>query len=228
MENKTNALVNAIISNHDFKGRTVNGEQIDPKTFEQWKALCDNFAHELYDIVAKAQNYTLNGEEDYTKVFATLKPIRDMIGEVNGFTIACNLNDIIGVSPYVTKTKAEYSTEMKLARDDRAYYTKRVKTLLETHGVNPEAVKEAQDNLAKAKAKVSELELVPKSVIGKPDKKDGKAFRVEFEDFLARKIKGQMMKSYEELKAEEDAKKAERKAKRQAKRQAEAKAKAEA
>ena len=223
-----NNLTNAILYGNKFTNIKVNGDTIGAENFKTWETACNNLEHSLYNAIAKSQNYQLDEKADLNKVFADFRTIADLIGEVNGFKLKCNLEDALAVAPYTLTDGTKDAPEMQLAKSEKQFYEKRLKTLMETKGVNPKAIEEAQEKLTTAKAEVERLKGIEDMSVKVPKMVAEATFRLKFEHYLARKINGQLTRSYEELKAEEDAKKAERKAKRQAKRQAEAKAKAEA
>ena len=234
MENtKMTTIATALEFNSHFaKKHQLNGEQIGVELFEKYETLCKEFGKALYNTIAHAQNFKLDKDTDYSNVFNTLRPIRELIGDVNGLPLIYNTNDVeewcLALAPYILKDGSKYAPLMQRAIDDEKFYSDRVDDLEETHGVNPQALEEAKAKLEEAKAELERLSKLPDMELSEPKNTYGKTFRHKFEQFLGRKIKGQATMTYEEIEAIKKAKKAEKNAKRSAKRQAKAKAKAEA
>lgn len=220
-------IAEAILYGNKFTNIKVNGDSVGVETFKSWETACNNLEHSLYDVIAKSQNYQLDEEADLNKVFANFRTLADLLGDVNGFKLRCNIEDALAIAPYTLTDGTKDAPEMQLAKSTKTYYRNMVKTYLATPGVNPKAVEEAQTNLKLATDKVEELKKVENMSTKEPKMVAESSFRLKLEHYLARKIEGQLTKTYDELKAEEDARIAKRKAKRQAKRQAEAKAEAE-
>ena len=233
MENtKMNIFATALeLNSHFAKKHQLNGEQIGVELYEKYETLCKEFGKALYNTIAHAQNFELNEATDLTNVFNTLRPIRELIGDVNGLPRVYKTEDVLewclALAPYILKDGSKYAPPMQLAKSDVSLYDKQVKMYEKTPGVNPKALEEAKANLEKAKAEVERLGNLPDMELSEPQNTYGKTFRHKFEQFLGRHIRGQATMTYEEIEALKAERKAERKANRSAKRQAEAKAKAE-
>lgn len=227
MNNIAKALVyNSTI--HNNKAATISGEQIGVESFGSWKTAIEAAwgAFYKYDcaLITASINPEKSAKEATTAAMNALQGVLDLVGEVNGHAIhkTADLLNILAKHAIIAK-KERTGNAMLIASQLKNYRA-------ELRDVPNGASEDYVANLeAKIAEKEEELRLADKQT-DSASKYNTRAnfarFRINFECELAKIVKGQEAKSWEELEAEEQARKEERKARARARKQANKAAKA--
>lgn len=221
MTNIANALVyNSTIMNN--KAATIDGGQVGVEDYGSWKTALENAHRDFYKyecaIITASINPEKSAKDATVQAFNSLQAILDLVGEVNGHPIRKSA-DLLNVL-------AKYSMVDKKERIGNAMLIQsQIKNLrAELRDVNDGVSQDWIDAKEKElNAKMEELRLADKRT-DSASKYSARAkygvFATKLECALAKIVKGQEAKTWEELEAEEQARKDAARARRQAKRQA--------
>lgn len=220
MTNIANALAyNSTIMNN--KAATIDGGQIGVEDYGSWKTALENAHRDFYKyecaIITASINPEKSAKDATVQAFNSLQAILDLVGEVNGHTIRKSV-DLLNVL-------AKYSMVDKKERIGNAMLIQsQIKNLrAELRDVNDGVPQDWIDAKEKElNTKMEELRLADKRT-DSASKYNARAkygvFATKMECALAKIIKGQEAKTWEELEAEEQARKDAARARRKAKRQ---------
>lgn len=223
MSNNTNMSIfaEALVDNREYKNARINGDAVGVANARKWVAAVKALRIPAYAIRVYRHDNMGNSETvtpcDQTPLYNALKPIIDMIGEVNGAKLdAHNLAEEV-ISNVVRIRAIDTSDAMAHARCEK----KLAKKALEED--------ESESNQANYDHWVEEvktLESLPGNCKKIAEIQTEGTFVKNVEILLGDAISKQCMKSAEQVASEEEAKRQARreksKAKRQAKRQAQA------
>ena len=228
--NKT-ALVDSLQFNNRFGNKKLMSKDIGAEDMHNWKQLITNLHKAAYDVYVLCQNEEPTEEDltglDLTAVFDALREVYTQIGEVNGhkmYVTAKAATLIIGKSG--TGNGNEYHPDLQFAMSKKSNAQTYLHKLSKIEGVNPEALDEQQRIIEAADEEIAALKNQPDMWKKVPTRTKPEAFRADVERYIANVIKCQKAKTWEQLEAEEAARKEAKKQKRQQKRQAAAAARA--
>lgn len=210
----------ALVDNREYKNARVDGSAIGVANARKWSAAVKACRIPAYSVRVYRYNHMGETESisacDQTALYNALAVVIDMVGDVNGAKLnAHNVAEEI-ISSALHFRVIDKTVEMAHARNE---YRKARKAMVENETEATIAAYEAR------KAEVKALEEQPGNCQRIAEIVSENAFVKAVEILLGDAIKKQALKSAEEVKAEEDARKAEKKARKQAKRQAAAEAK---
>ena len=222
MSNTMTIFAEALIDNRNYKNARINGQAVGVANARVWGNAVKAMLAPAYAIREYRYNHMGDAETvapiDMTAFFDALRPVIDMIGEVNGAKLD-TANMAEEVLARAMKFRAiDITVEMAHARCE---YRNAKKAYSED---------ESEENLAefeKCKEEVKRLEALPGNCKKIPDMVSESAFVKEVEILFGDAITKQNARSLEEILAEKAAKDADRKARakaRKAAKKAEAKA----
>lgn len=216
----------ALINNREYKSMRINGKAVGVSNSRMWMSAVKALRIPAYAIREYRYNHMGDAEAvapcDQSALYAALKNVLEMIGEVNGAKLdAFNCAEEI-ISSAMRFRAIDTSAEMahahamkKSAKED----------------LSDDDTEENQAEYDKWVEECKRLEALPGNCTKIPDIQSEGAFVKNVEMLLGDAIKKQKAKSVEQVMAEiaekEALRKAKAKANKQAKRQAEAKAKEE-
>ena len=226
MNNIAKTLVhNSTIMNN--KEATMNGGQIGIDAYASWKSALENAHRTFYKyecaIITASIDPEKSAKDATSEAFKSLQTILDLVGEVNGHPIHKSA-ELLGIlSKYAMVDKRERIGNAMLIQSQ----IKNLRTELRNinDGVSQEWIDAKEKELS---AKQEELRMADKqsdSASKYNTRTTYGTFAVKVECALAKIIKGQEAKTWEELEAEEQARKDAAKARRKANRQANKKSK---
>ena len=225
-------LINALTYNNRFANNKITAEQIGENDFSLWKSLIEDLREESYKVYALCENNGMKVEDDTvdkTGIYNAMRFILTAIGEVNGHKLYANETTAILMAGYAGKRGTKLSTELDFVCSTLKSRTTELKKYKELN-VNDEDHKKAR--IEAMEKDIADLEKQKADLIAKPDNKTKEptrqlegTFRLNVEQYLARVINEQNAKSWEELEAEDKARKEARKAAANARKKAKAEAK---
>lgn len=223
MANNISIFAEALINNREYKNARVNGEAVGVANSRKWIAAVKALRLPAYGIRVYRYNHMGDAEtvdQCYqTALYTAIAPVLDMIGIVNGAKLnSKNVAEEI-ISNAVRFRVIDITPEMAHARCDMREARK---------AMNEEETEETIATYEAAKAEVERLEALPGNCKKIAEIQSESAFVKAVEILLGDAIKKQVMKSAEQVAAEEEAKRAERRAKTKAKQDAKKQAKAQA
>jgi hypothetical protein len=155
-----------------------------------------------------------------TEVYNSLRAILNQIGLVNGHKMfATTKMATLCVTKAGTGNGNWYAPEMQLAMSKLSNARAYLRTLEKAHS-NEEAIKTQSDIIDTLATEVDNLKKIPDMWHKTATRTKPEGFRADFERTIARAIAGQKAKTWDELEAEDQKRKADRKAKAKANRQA--------
>lgn len=212
-------LANATVYNN--KAATISGDQIGADLFKQWKN-AQEVAYQAFYRYQRAKGVAAFSGDDatvdpavVTAAMNALQAILDMIGNVTGHKIAKNLSMLDEVSAYAMSDKKEYTGRAYTLNEAIKQYRKDLRKV--APGMREEYVKDLEDGLAQA---MEELAIVTKTTDSANKfntRRPFSTFRTKMEEKLAKIVKGQAAKTWEELEEERKKRNEERKKNKAAK-----------
>lgn len=212
----TTALVDCLVDNNRFATKKLNAEQIGAESFREWKTLVESLHKVAYLAYMDCENSNLTADSndiDKTAVFNALREILTELGEVNGHKLCANAELASLVIGYSGKRGNHDSPELQLCNSKIQNARNLLNKYAKMNGVNPEAIANLEAEIETLNSEKAELLNTADNRIKKPTRTTFEAFRLEVEHRLARAIAEQQAKSWEELEAEAEAKRAARRAK---------------
>lgn len=209
----TTTLVNALVYNNRFASVKLDADQLGAEGLSQWKSIVLGLQRSAYEVGAYCENNGLKVESNTvnkTPVYDALRVILNSLGEVKGHKLYANEEAVIAIIGYACRRANLDSPELKLCLTRMSGLRREITLAKSVNGLNPDYIKELEDDLAKAEEKKVELLATADMRIKQVTMSNASSFRLDLEHYLARVIGGQLAKSLAELDAEE----AERKAKR--------------
>ena len=227
-------LANCLVDNNRFANRKLTADQLGAESFRSWNDAVADLHSAAYSVYVKCENDNLakaTANLDLTPLFDKIRGILDGIGDINGHKVYPTAELATLIVGYSGKRANADSPELQLCLSKIRNRKKELAEYEKTNGVNPDSIKAMKDEIAVLEEIKEDLLAKPDNRFKKPTRTSESAFRLEIEHRFARVIANQMAKTWEELEAEDAARKADRKAKakaRKAAKKAEEKAKAEA
>lgn len=224
--NNMTVFAEALVDNREYKNARINGDAVGVANSRKWIAAVKALRVPSYAIRVYRHDHMGDAETvaqcDQTPLYDALKPVLDMVGEVNGAKLnAHNVAEEI-IANVVRFRVVDISTEMAHARCEKK---------LAKQTLDSEETEEAQTNYNHWVEECKRLEELPGNCKRIPEIQTESAFVKAVEILLGDAISKQAMKSAEQVAAEEEAKKQARKEKakanRKAKRQAQAQTQAQ-
>lgn len=221
MTNIANALVyNSTIMNN--KAATIDGGQVGVEDYGSWKTALENAHRDFYKyqcaIITASINPEKSAKDATVQAFNALQAILDLVGEVNGHPIRKSADLLNVLAKYSMADKKERIGNAMLIQSQIKNLRAQLRDV--NDGVSQDWIDAKEKEL---NAKMEELRLADKRT-DSASKYSARAkygvFATKLECALAKIVKGQEAKTWEELEAEEQARKDAARARRQAKRQA--------
>ena len=213
--NTMSIFAEALISNLDYKNARVNGEAVGVSKARLWNGAVKALLIPAYAIRKYRYDHMGDTETvapcDETPLYEALKPVLEMVGEVNGAKLdAHNCAEEI-ISNAMKFRVIDTSTEMAHARLQKSLAKK---------ALTAEDTEENAEEYDKWVDECKRLEELPGNCKKIPDIQAESAFIKAVEHLLGAAITKQKAKSVEDIEAEKEAKRAERRAKTAAKKAA--------
>ena len=214
-------LASTLVYNNRFGSNKINGDQLGSESFDQWKKMEEALLEASYRVAVKCHDSALRDDRnavDYSGLYNALHPILAAIGEVNGHRLYANAafaNIMVGLSYREVDSKSTELADIDLQLRNRRSELRSAKEL---NGVNPEYLEELQDKIDALSEKSKELCKLPDNKVKIIKSATITSFRLKLEHELARIITEQKAKTWEELEAEEEAKRQARRNRTAAKR----------
>lgn len=224
MKNFVNSTIaDCLVDNNRFATRKLTAEQLGAENLRSWTDAVSKLHLAAYSIYAKCENDNLaeaTANLDLTPLFDVIRGILEGIGDINGHKVYPTAELATLIIGYSGKRGNVDSPELQLARSKKANRVNELRKYQKLNGVNPECIKALETEIEELDNEIAELLDQPDNRIKKPTRTSDNAFRLEVEHRFARVIANQMAKSWEELEAEDAARKADRKAKAKARKAA--------
>lgn len=221
MNNIATALVYNSTIMHN-KTATINGGQIGVEAFGVWKSAMENAHKSFYKyecaIISASINPEKSAKESTAEAMNSLQAILDLVGEVNGHAIVKSADLLNVLAKHSIVAKKERTGNAMLIASQLKNYRQELRNA--PNGSSEEYITSLEKNIL---AKEEELRIADKqaeSASKYNSRTNFSRFCTNFEAELAKVVKGQEAKSWEELEAEEQARKEARKARHKAQRQA--------
>jgi len=215
MSKEMSIYAEALASNREFKSARINGEAVGVTNARVWISAVKALRIPAYAIRVYRYNHMGDAETvapcDQSALYGALKPVIDMVGEVNGAKL-----DVHNVAEEIISNAMRFrvidiTNEMAHAREEFR---------LARNAMNEEETEETIAAYDAAKAEVARLEALPGNCKRIPAIQAESAFVKAVEALLGDAINKQEAKSAEQVAAEEEAKKADRKARAKARKAA--------
>lgn len=216
----------ALHDNNGFTSRKLTAEQLDNSldNLHTWNNLMDELRKAAYAVYEYCENNDLKAEDTCVNkdaVYAPLKAILAEVGEVKGYKLHANEALVINIIKYSGKSGTKRSPELQLCMSKLSNRKSELRQYEKLNGVNPESIEALNEQIADLEDEKKKLEDTYGNKVKDPTRVSLNSFKVEVEHRLARAIDGQLIKTNEQLDAEEqarkDAKKADKKSKKSAK-----------
>ena len=205
----TNIIAAYLVNNYRAGSKTILSKELLREDYQAWKDAMQSLLDAAYDVRCQQENDNLRNEDkttDKTAVYTAVRNIFAIIGEVNGYKMYANCDIVDNVIAYAARKGTEKSDELKSVEKDIKDLDKLLETW--TEGELHNQLKQKRAELLKKK---SEVESEDYAVTRKPKRVSPKTFTADVENRLARAIDEQLIKTREQLAAEEAARKEARK-----------------
>lgn len=211
--NNISIYASALQHNRTIKNRkaaTINGGQIGVDNYAVWKSALDNAHSALYTYNKTCVDTAIGNAQSAEKsaAFNALKPIFDLIGEVNGFKLTVSDETLAILSPTAVTLKTPLVGEAELVDSQRKNLVKQLEAV--HNGMSEDYVNGLKQQLTAAESRLDILKKQSGSTEPIKTKSTSATYYANIERELAILINKQSMKSWAELKAEEDERKAKR------------------
>ena len=210
----------------------ITGDQLGADIFASWKSAVENCRRAFYKYeeakhIAAGLGENGTVDKDITSAaFNALQAVLDLVGEVNGHPIVKNQSLLDELAVKAVSEKEPLAGRALTIKSQLDNAKARLEAL-SYNGVNPESVANVEAQIAELEEELKIAKKETGSCAPMGTRVAEGTFRKKFEKGLyALAIEKQALKSWEELEAEEEARKAERRAKTKAKRDAAKAAKA--
>ena len=219
--NISTIIADTLLSNltiHNTKASTISGDQIGADLFAKWKEAQEVAYQAFYRYQHAKTVASISGTDAkvdpaiVTNAMNALQALLDMIGNVTGHKIAKNPDMLDEVSAYAMSDRKDLAGKAWTLNEKVKQYKKDLKNVHE--GMREEYVKSLQDGLAQAEEELAIAKKGTDSASKYNTRRPFSTFRTKMEEKLAKIIKGQAAKTWEELEAEKAKIDAERKARR--------------
>ena len=216
----------------------ITGNQLGAELFAEWNKACTKCHSAFYNYIREKRKAAGKGKDGKIPeaisdaAFEALQSILDLVGEVNGHAIVKN-NAMLDTLANEAVSKKEPLAGRALTIYSQLKNAKDRLDDLDYNGVNPDTVTAVEEEIEALEEEFKEAKKETGACAPTPIRVKYTTFRKNFEKaFYSLVVEEQELKSWEELEAEDKARKDERKAKakayRQAKREAAKAAKAAA
>ena len=227
----SNIIVETLKVNFTKKSKSaMTGDQLGAENFANWVTAVENCRREFYKYECakhKAAGMGKDATVDASGAFNALQTVLNIIGEVNGHAIAKNQSmlDVLSVCTLnKTKPLAGEALTIKSQLDN----AKKRLEALSYNGVNPEAVEACEAEITRLEEELRIAKRETGSCAPMTSCVKDKVFRTKFEEeFCKTVILKQEAKSWEELEAEEEARRIARNERAKARKAAKKAAKAQ-
>lgn len=234
--NKT-ALVDCITFNNRFGNKKLTADQIGAEDLHNWKSLLSDLHKAAYSVYVMCENDEPTEEDltalDMTAVYNALRKLYAEMGNVNGHAMHVTAKAAtLAVAKSGHGNGNWYHPDLQYAMSRLSNAKRLLRNYEETNGVNPEAITAQKTLIDSIQDEIDELKATPDKWHKTATRTNPETFRADMERSIARAINGQKAKTWDELEAEEAARKEKKKktrsAAQKAKREAEKATKAEA
>lgn len=215
--NTMSIFAEALMSNRDYKNARINGVAVGVANARLWANAVKSMRIPAYTVRKYRYDNMGNTEDvapcDMSALFAAVRPVLDLIGEVNGDKLnPVNIaEEVIALS--VRFRVIDITPEMAHARCE---YRSAKSTLDKYEGNDADAIARMTHAVEVCKSAVEDLEAQPGNCKRITEIQSESAFVKAIEIVLGDAITKQTLRPVDEILAEKAAKEAERKAKRKA------------
>lgn len=214
-------LADTLVARVDFgKSFNINADYIGVDGLIQWKGICTMMQKSAWNYVKFHEDTAFVASSDITDkkvtddLFFAVKAVINAIGPVNGFELREN-NAIFNCAVKVMERMSdEYHGEALTVKSELANVNKELRNV--KNGMSEEYVTALETKKEVLSEQLKELKKVKGMVTVGHNKVNENTFRRNFEASLAKIVAGQSRKSFDELQAEEEARKAEKRAAKKA------------
>ena len=194
----------------------ITAEVIGVENFRQWKNLCHNVLKACYECRRVCR--VNGGEIDYTPLYDSMKVVFSMLGKVNGHALTCEAGTATEIMAWTLKLTTVYdNTELGLLRTQIGNDRRTLSSYEGKNGIKAETIEALKKSIEEKTSKYDEMMEIAGNAHKEATIVSEATFRKSFEKFLGDRINGQLMKTYAQLEAEAEARKAEKKARHMAK-----------
>lgn len=224
---KKSTIAECLVFNNRFATVKLSADQLGAESLKQWTDAVKSLQQSAYAVAVKCENDHAQTESvtvDKSALFAALREVLALVGEVNGHKLYSNDALATLIIGYANRRTNQDSPELQLVKSQISNNKKTLSVYEGTNGVNP-------DSIAALKNTIAELEAQRDALIAEADNRikvvtrtTANTFRLDVEHALARAIAEQSAKTWEQLEAEAEERRAARRAKTKAKKSAKAQA----
>lgn len=214
-------LADALVMRNKFGNNfKITADYIGVDGVVQWSNLTAMLNKTAWEYMRFVENtaFVASGETSVKKysddVHFVVSAIINAIGPVNGYHVRENNVIFLKAISVFEKSKEVFHGEALTVKSQIANVRNDKKNV--KAGMSPDYVASLDAQEEELSKRLKELRKVPGMVTSEPVRVSDDTFRKAFERELARVVAGQHRKSADELKAEDDARKAEKKAQRKA------------
>lgn len=216
-------LQDCLSYNNRFATVKLTAEQLGAENFKNWTALIKPLHKAAYEVYEYCENNGLKVSDpsvDKSAIYDSFRKILAEVGEVNGHKMYANESTAILLAGYAGRRANSNSPELQLCLSKKSNAEKLLKEYSKYQGVNPETIKKLEEEIAELDAEKAALLAEPDNRIKVPTRTSENAFRLEVEHLIARAIDNQNAKTWDELEAEDAARKEARRKQAKANKQA--------
>jgi hypothetical protein len=226
--NIATTLQDCLSYNNRFANAKLNADQLSAENLKTWSTLVADLHKAAYGVYEFCENNDLKAEDESVNkdaVYSALRAILAELGEVKGYKLHANDALAINVIGYAGKRGNDDSPALQLCLSKIRNNTTLLDKYSKLNGVSEETIAAIKKDIETLEQEKAVLLAAPDNRIKKPTRTSATMFRLEVEHRLARAINDQKAKSWEQLEAEEKARKDKKKQARKDKAAAEKKSK---
>lgn len=214
------SIIKMMTENTMYAGRKITSDTVDKEELKKWHNMLDKLHSEIYTNISNGFN---SGDiSNNQNIYACLKTIYDYIGTVNGGKLRNNESILprlytMGASTKIVKSMKyqEYERQLK-------DYKKKLEEYEALNGVDIYTINSIAYKIEQLENTLLELKKAPRQYYRDIKKTSATRFYKDFEDMIGDMVRGRMMMTDDEVKAEIEARKKARAEKQRAKRKAQA------
>lgn len=200
LETTGNALVDAMLANRGYSDRKLSAKEFDVESIRAWHGKLDALHSACYEVAVKCYNNESN--VDYAEVYSAIRPLYDIIGEVNGAKLRSDFRVATVLTTKAVADKNVNSSDLNYELSRKRLASSRLKELEETNGTCEETKEKLRNEIEEIEAKIDEL----KKEYGHKTKQYRKVSASNFykavEDFIADRLEERLAMTEAEVQAE--------------------------
>ena len=223
MNNNTmNTVASCLVYNNRFASEKLTADQLGAKEHKEWLDAIKSLHKSAYEVAVFCENNHAKTEDvsvDKSSLYASLRTVLNTIGEVNGHKLFANDALATLIVGYSNRRANSDSPALQLVNSQIANNKRTLAIYENSNGVSEASIKYIKDELETLAARKEELLSREDNRIKVVTRTSINGFRLDVEHLLARAISEQSAKTWEQLEAEAEERRAARRAKTKEKKQ---------